>query len=479
MSEHTINTTQENLHVNGKCAPWTPYSWKSKPIKQHVEYEDQAAFEKAKAKLIQLPPLVTVDEVKKLKVHLRNVALGKAFLLQGGDCAELFDYCTKDPIENKLKVLIQMSLTLIYGARLPVVRVARMAGQYAKPRSSPTEKVDGVEYPSFRGDNINGFSVDERKPDPERLVDAYFHSSATLNYVRSLLASGFANLTRFDKWDLSHVKCSSARKEFQDIVDQILNTMDFMEVIGAVNREHELPPAFNTIDMFMSHEGLVLDYEAALTRPHVEKHSGETRYYNLSTHYVWVGDRTRQPDGAHIEYLSGIENPIGIKVGPTTDPDTLIELLDKLNPHKEIGKITLITRFGADKVHNHLSKFIKAVQKTDHIVVWVCDPMHGNTETSTCGVKTRHFNNIMSEVASCIRIHAENQSKLNGVHFELTGETVTECLGGGMELDHHNLNENYQTYCDPRLNYEQSLDMAFLIARCFEKERSGLKKCCP
>ncbi|KAI0226997.1 hypothetical protein L0F63_007413 [Massospora cicadina] len=454
---------------------WTPDSWRSKPIKQDVQYTDNHKLERCISKLSHLPPLVSPAEIENLRGQLKDVGRGKAFLLQGGDCAELFDYCSKGPIDSKIKVLIQMSLVLIWGGRVPVVRVARMAGQYAKPRSSPVEVVDGQEHPSFRGDNINGYELGQREPDPERLVQAYFHSAATLNYVRTILNSGFADLNNSHAWDLSHVRCGAIREEYQKVVNQLSDTLDFMKtikVIGAATPSH----AMHSVELFMSHEALLLDYESALTRCLPDPKTGARRWYNTSGHFLWVGDRTRQPDGAHIEYLSGIANPLGIKVGPTTDPDELVALLEKLNPGREEGRITLITRFGYKLIEKCLPAYILAVQGSGHPVVWVCDPMHGNTEMSLAGVKTRHFSNILGEVGRAFRTHAAYNSKLNGVHFELTGDSVTECVGGSMELDHHQLNDNYQTYCDPRLNYEQSLDMAFLIARYYQRERTGLQE---
>ncbi|KAJ9082886.1 3-deoxy-7-phosphoheptulonate synthase [Entomophthora muscae] len=369
-----------------------------------------------------------------------------------------------------------MSLVLLWGARVPVIRVARMAGQYAKPRSSPIEKIDGQEYPSFRGDNVNGFELDQREPDPERLVQAYFHSAATLNYVRSIINSGFADLNKPHEWDLSHVRCGAVREEYQQVVNQLSNTLDFMKTIKVIGGGNSSSQSLRSVDMFMSHESLMLDYESSLTRCLVDPNTGEKKWYNTSGHFLWVGDRTRQLDCAHIEYLSGIANPLGIKVGPTTDAGDLILLLEKLNPKREEGRITLITRFGFELIEKCLSTYIKAVQESGHPVVWVCDPMHGNTEMSSAGVKTRHFANIMGEVGRAFRIHSVCGSKLNGVHFELTGDSVTECVGGSMELEHHQLNDNYQTYCDPRLNYEQSLDMAFLIAKYYQRERTGIQE---
>ncbi|KAJ3222557.1 hypothetical protein HK099_002189 [Clydaea vesicula] len=463
---------------------WNPTSWKSKSITQDVEYSDNDALNKNLTKLSSLPPLVHHLEIDKLKNQLAEVAENKRFLLQGGDCAELFEYCSQTPLENKIKVLLQMSLILVWGGRTSVVRIARMAGQYAKPRSKPTEVINGVEYNAFRGDNVNGLPLSERKPDPHKLVEAYFHSAATVNYVRSILANGFADLHHPDNWtldsfSLQHVKSPQIRSEYQSIVDRLLDSMDFMRTIGADSPEDTTSNnPLNTVDMFMSHEGLLLDYETSLTKKVSVKVNGQTeeRFYNLGAHFIWIGDRTRQLDGAHIEYFRGVQNPIGVKVGPSMEPEELIRLLDILDPNFETGKVTLITRYGATKISNYLPSHIKAVQQTRHKVVWCSDPMHGNTELAQGGYKTRRFENIAAELGKAFRIHKDCNSQLGGVHFELTGEKVTECTGGSMEMTEAELPENYQTYCDPRLNYEQSLDIAFLIAKYYETERKPVFK---
>ncbi|CAM0135117.1 hypothetical protein VKS41_000303 [Umbelopsis sp. WA50703] len=445
---------------------WSAESWKEKPVLQDVVYEDKTHLNKVLKKLECLPPMVTPTEIEDLRTQLKEAALGKRFLLQGGDCAELFDYCSQSPIESKLKVLLQMSLVLIWGARTPVVRIARMAGQYAKPRSKPTEMYEGKEIPSYRGDNVNGFEPEDRQPDPERLLSAYFHSAATLNYVRAILDSGFADLHKPHAWNLDHVRSGDTRKEYQAIVDRLTEAMDFMHTIGA-----DSLPSLSHVDLYTSHEGLLLDYESSLTRQLVSPATGEKKWYNTGAHFLWIGDRTRQPDGGHVEYMKGIENPVGIKVGPSTNPDDLPIILDAINPSKEIGKVTLITRYGAGNVEKLLPAHIEAVRKSGHIPVWVCDPMHGNTKSAVGGIKTRHFADIMEELTSSFKVHQSVGSKLNGVHFELTGDSVTECVGGSMDLKPSDLSTNYQTHCDPRLNYEQSLDVAFLIAQYYEKER--------
>lgn len=359
---------------------YSPTAWKSKPIKQVVTYDDQLAVTSALTKLSSLPPIVTPTEIIKLKSSLQEAALGKAFLLQGGDCAELFSYCSDDPIDSKVKLLLQMSLVLIWGSNKPVIRIGRMAGQFAKPRSSPMEVVDGKEIPSFRGDILNGFDPSERKPDPERLISAYFHSATTLNYVRGQLASGIADLHNPMDWGLGHVRDKELQAKYQKIVYSISDSLRFMRTVGA-----DTAGQLQTVDLYTSHEGLVLEYEQSLTRR--LKHPGgylpthgspdNKGWYNTSAHFLWIGDRTRQLDGAHVEYFRGIENPIGIKVGPSMKSDELVKLLDIVNPTKEIGKVTLITRYGADKVESMLGSHIEAVKGSGHIVVWQCDPMHG------------------------------------------------------------------------------------------------------
>jgi 3-deoxy-7-phosphoheptulonate synthase len=428
-------------------------------MKQSVKYSDVNATEQALRKLESLPPLVTPAEIHRLRNSLKEVALGKAFLLQGGDCAELFDYCVAPSIDAKMKLLLQMSLVLIWGGNIPVVRIARMAGQFAKPRSSLTEVVDGVEVPSFRGDIINGYPLDERTPDPRRLVDSYFHSAATLNYVRAQLASGFADLHHPFEWTLAHVKDDDTKKQYQSIVDSITDSIRFMRTIGA-----DTSSSLGSVDLYTSHEGMLLEYEQSLTRALRDPTTGTTKWYNTSAHFLWIGDRTRQLDGAHVEYFRGIENPIGIKVGPSMEDEELVRLLDVVNPNKEIGKITLITRYGCDKVAEKLPGHIRAVAESGHVVVWQCDPMHGNTRSSETGVKTRQFSSIIEELSTALRVHKELGSRLGGVHLELTGEAVTECVGGSQQITDKDLSLNYTTYCDPRLNNKQALEAAFLIA---------------
>ncbi|KKY19518.1 putative phospho-2-dehydro-3-deoxyheptonate class ii [Phaeomoniella chlamydospora] len=483
--------------------PWSPSTWTKKPIKQDVTYEDKAAFGSAIQKLERLPPLVTPQEIVKLKNSLKDVALGNAFLLQGGDCAELFDYCNQPMIEAKVKLLLQMSLVLIYGAKKKVVRVARMAGQFAKPRSSPMENIDGIEMPSFRGDNINGYepTPEARKPDPARLVDAYFHSAATLNYLRAALSSGLADLHSPLDWGLGHVVDPDLKSRYQRIVDRITDTLDMMKTIGL-----NTGGGLETVDLFTSHEGLVLEYEQAFTRlfrhppaalttqpePNIPLRERKTSlpsrlhplpptsgYYNTSGHFLWIGDRTRQLTNAHVEFFRGLSNPIGVKVGPSMPPNDIPPLLDILNPNREIGKVTLITRYGAGKISQHLPAHIAAVQASGHIPVWQCDPMHGNGRTaqvSTTGgsFKTRRFSDILSELKQALEIHRSMGSYLGGVHLELTGEPVTECVGGAEGLTEEDLSLNYTTFCDPRLNEKQALELAFLVAGFYRED--GLKE---
>jgi len=484
---------------------WSPSSWKSKSIAQDVEYPDPKHLSKVLSKLETLPPLVTPSEIERLRHQLGLVQRNEAFLLHAGDCAESFDACTHENISAKIGLILSFSLILIWGARLPVVRIGRIAGQYAKPRSSPKEKIGDREVLSFRGDNVNGLDPDDRTPDPERLLSAYFHSTATLNHVRGLLTSGFASLHHPRDWSLNHVRSPSLLKEFEHIVEGLSDALDFSRTIGVESGQASFEQGgargtVGEVDFYTSHEGLMLEYEQALTRAFplplpaaVAAHAHTTAsasvpnatekaFYNTSAHFLWIGDRTRQLTGAHVEYFRGIRNPIGIKVGPSMGGDELVRLLDIVNPLKEAGRVTLITRYGAGKIDDHLAGHIAAVQASGHGVIWICDPMHGNTQTSASGLKTRHFGTIISELTACLRIHAACNSRLGGVSLEFTGElneegfSVTECVGGSMELSEQELGLRYQSFCDPRLNFEQSLDVAFLISNYFKKERRGEKQ---
>ncbi|KAF8838237.1 DAHP synthetase [Paxillus ammoniavirescens] len=469
---------------------WTPSSWKSKHVAQAVNYPDEQHLARVLVKINALPPLVTPSEIKRLRFQLAAVQRNEAFLLHAGDCAESFDACIQQNISAKIGLILSFSLILIWGSRLPVVRVGRIAGQYAKPRSSGTERIGDQEFLSFRGDIVNGLDPNHRTPDPERLLSAYFHSAATLNHVRALLTSGFASLHHPRDWSLSHVRSPSLRDEFEKITEGLSDALDFSRTIGVDSGRDSAPfergggrGALGEVDFYTSHEGLLLDYEQAMTRefPLAGSPAGseENGYYNTSAHFIWVGDRTRQLDGAHVEYFRGIRNPIGIKVGPTLGNDELVQLLHVVNPDKEPGRVTLITRYGASKIRDHLPGHIRAVKDAEHPVVWVCDPMHGNTLTSGTGLKTRNFGTIINELTSCITLHASSGSRLGGVSLEFTGElndegfSVTECLGGSMELGEEQLAQRYQSFCDPRLNFEQSLDVAFLVSNYFKDERRG------
>lgn len=417
----------------------------------------QEAFEH----LSVLPPLVTSWEVRQLQTLLAEAAAGKRFLLQGGDCAERFDECRADVITSRLKVLLQMSLVLIFGLRRPVVRVGRFAGQYAKPRSSATETQNGQTLPSYRGDIINqpGFTNQDRLPDPRRMIDAYSYSALTLNFVRALSEGGFADLHHPEYWNLDFIQHADLADEYRGVVQAIGNALQFMETVSDAPLR-----SLERVEFFTSHEALLLPYEQALTRtvPH------QPGRYNLSTHFPWIGMRTAQPEGEHVAYARSIENPVAVKVGPEMSASWLRDLLRLLNPHHTPGRLTLITRFGASQIADHLPRLIEAVQAAGIPVLWCCDPMHGNTETTTTGIKTRHFDNILGELEQAFDIHAAMGTRLGGVHFELTGENVTECTGGARGLSEADLQHAYKSQVDPRLNGEQALEMAFRIVRKYQ-----------
>ncbi len=437
---------------------WSPSSWRRKETLQQPSYPDTDALDEVLGKLTVLPPLVTSWEIEDLKSQLAEVAAGKRFLLQGGDCAESLADCEAGVITRRVKILLQMSLVLVYGLRLPVVRVGRFAGQYAKPRTADLETRDGVTLPSYRGDIVNrpGFSESDRIPDPQYMLDAYSASALTLNFVRSLAAGGFADLHHPEYWDLDFLKHSPMEREYEAIVDDLDNALKFMEIVHGAPIE-----GLSTVEFFTSHEALLLPYEQALTRavPHSDG------IYNLSTHFPWVGVRTARLDSAHIEYARGLANPIAIKVGPNTPPDDLVRLTAVLNPANEPGRLTLITRLGSQRVSDRLPPLIEAVTRGGRSVIWCCDPMHGNTETTGSGVKTRRFSNIMAELTGAFEIHRQLGSQLNGVHVELTGDDVTECIGGARGLRESDLGRSYKSAVDPRLNGEQALELAFEIVR--------------
>jgi 3-deoxy-7-phosphoheptulonate synthase len=438
-------------------ASWSPTSWRDKQAAQQPVYRDRAALEDALRQLSRLPPLVTSWEIEALKSSLAEAAQGRQFLLQGGDCAESFDDCESAAIASKLKILLQMSLVLVHGMRKRVIRVGRFAGQYAKPRSDDRESRDGVSLPSYRGDLVNrrAFTAEDREPDPQLLLRGYERAALTVNFVRSLVAGGFADLHHPEYWDLDWVQHSPLAADYQRIVESIGEGLRFMETLAGRQVQE-----MNRVDFYTSHEGLHLHYEEAQTRqvPH------RPGFYNLSTHLPWIGVRTAQADGAHVEYFRGIANPIGVKVGPSSSPEDLIDLLEILDPHQEPGRITLICRFGVGQVEAKLPRVVEAVRRAGRPVVWVCDPMHGNTESTPEGFKTRSFENILHELELSIDIHQALGGHLGGVHFELTGENVTECVGGARGLTSAGLARAYRTQVDPRLNYEQALEMALRLA---------------
>ncbi len=436
--------------------PWKPDSWRSRVAGQQPLYPDGEAAERVVAEISRLPPLVTWGEVDKLRRQLAEAQEGGRFLLQGGDCAESFDDCTAEPIANKLKILLQMSLVLIHGMKRRVIRVGRLAGQYAKPRSADTETRNGQTLPSYRGDLINraGFSLKERSPDPELMLRAYEHAALTLNYVRALLDGGFADLHHPEYWDLDFVRNSPLEAEYRRIVQSILDSLMFMETISG-----QAPADSAGVELFTSHEGLHLMYEQAQTQFVAET----GRWYNLSTHFPWIGVRTAELGGAHVEYFRGIANPIGVKVGPQMTAEGIRRLASALNPDNEPGRLTFIHRFGAKAIAEKLPPLIDAVRTGGHRVLWICDPMHGNTETTSNGLKTRRFENILTELESAFALHEAHESHLGGVHFELTGDDVTECTGGARGLTEADLERAYKSQVDPRLNYEQALEMAMRI----------------
>lgn len=448
---------------SSKVLPWQPGSWRERPAQQSVVYPDPQALAEVLSELARRPPLVACGEVDELRGQIAQAAQGKAFILQGGDCVERFVDCDEAVITNKLKILLQMSVILTHSTRCPVVRIGRIAGQYAKPRSQSTEIVDGEEILTYRGDSIHDFSPTPRgrTPDPDRLLRGYFLAASTLNFIRSMIDGGFADLHQPYTWNLYGIEKSAQWPEYKATVERILDAIHFMESFGGVN-----PDKLQRVTFYTSHEALHLPYEEALTRR--DTRSG--RYYNLGAHMVWVGDRTRHPDGAHAEYLRGIANPVGVKVGPAADPAELVRLLDVINPSREAGRITVITRLGRDHVAARLPAIVQAVRSSGHLVAWSCDPMHGNTVAMN-GRKTRLFEAILADLRATFACHESLGSISAGVHFELTGDDVSECIGGSAVPGEQDLNRNYRTYCDPRLNYDQSLEMAFLIASTLASNR--------
>ncbi|MGD9815654.1 MAG: class II 3-deoxy-7-phosphoheptulonate synthase [Hyphomonadaceae bacterium] len=439
---------------------WTPAGWRAKPAK-HIptDYPDPAALARVEEQLRSYPPLVFAGEARNLKARLADVAAGKAFLLQGGDCAESFKEFHPNTIRDTFRTLMAMSVVLTFAASRPVVKIGRMAGQFGKPRSELTETQNGVTLPSYRGDNINGmeFTPEARTPDPERLMKAYAQSAATLNLIRAFANGGYADLHNVHRWMVGFVADSPQGKRYQEIADRISEAIDFMQACGITP---ESVPQMKQVDVYTSHEALLLGYEEAMTR--IDSTSGD--WYDTSAHFVWIGDRTRQPDGAHVEFARGIKNPIGMKCGPSLEPEELLRLIDILNPNDEPGRLTLIARFGADKVEAGLPKLVRAVVKEGRNVVWSCDPMHGNTLKTGAGYKTRPFDRILGEVRAFTSILPAEGAYPGGVHVEMTGQQVTECLGGASAVTEEDLSSRYHTHCDPRLNGQQALDLAFLIA---------------
>ncbi|MEL6643648.1 MAG: 3-deoxy-7-phosphoheptulonate synthase class II [Pseudomonadota bacterium] len=451
-------------------AEWQKTGWRSKPRVQMPDYTDAEALARVEAKLSEYPPLVFAGEARRLKAELGKAASGEAFLLQGGDCAESFADFKADSIRDTFKVMLQMAIVLTYGAKVPVIKVGRMAGQFAKPRSAPVEVQDGVELPSYRGDIINelDFTAEARIPNPKKMLQAYTQAAATLNLLRAFSTGGFADVHHVHSWTLGFTDRDEAEK-YRDMASRIQDTLDF---IGAAGMTAETTHELGTVDFYTSHEALLLEYEEALTR--VDSTSG--KWVAGSGHMIWIGDRTRQPDGAHIEFARGVLNPIGMKCGPSTSVDDLKRNMATLNPDNEPGRLTLICRFGAGTVGEHLPRLIKAVREEGANVVWSCDPMHGNTIKSSTGYKTRPFESVLREVQEFFSVHAAEGSIPGGVHFEMTGQDVTECTGGVRAVSDEDLSHRYHTACDPRLNASQSLELAFLVAEELSARRSAPAK---
>jgi 3-deoxy-7-phosphoheptulonate synthase len=447
---------------------WTPQSWRAKPAK-HIpsDYPDAGAVTRVEDELRRMPPLVFAGEARRLKSLLGNVAEGKAFLLQGGDCAESFKEFSADNIRDTFRLILQMAVVLTFAGGKPVVKVGRIAGQFAKPRSEPIETIDGVTLPSYRGDNINGmeFEAGVRAPDPERLLKAYGQSSSTLNLLRAFAGGGYADLYNIHRWTLGFVADSPQGARYKELAEKISESLTFMAAIGVTPDTH---PEMHRVEFFTSHEALLLGYEEAMTR--VDSTSGD--WYDTSAHMLWIGERTRQLDGAHVQFMKGVKNPIGMKCGPTMEADDLLRLIDVLNPANEPGRLTLIGRFGADKIADRLPRLMEATKRSGRSVVWSTDPMHGNTLKANNGYKTRPFDRILSEVKAFVEIAGAEGVHPGGVHLEMTGQNVTECLGGARALTEGDLADRYHTHCDPRLNGEQALELAFLVAEKLRALRS-------
>ena len=448
--------------------PWTPTSWRAHEARQLPSYPDAAALDAVERELQSYPPLVFAGEARDLTTQLADVEAGKAFLLQGGDCAESFADFHPNNIRDTFRVLLQMAVVLTFASKMPVVKVGRMAGQFAKPRSGDFEEIDGVSLPSYRGDNVNdiAFTAAARTPDPERMRTGYMQSAATLNLLRAFASGGYANLHQVHKWNLDFTGRSLWSDQYKALADRIGEALDFMAACGI---SPETVPQLKGTSFFTSHEALLLGYEQAMTRQ--DSLTGD--WYDTSAHMLWIGDRTRFPGSAHVEFLRGVGNPLGLKCGPTTEPDDLIRLIDTLNPGNVPGQLTLITRFGDDKVAAHLPRLIRAVQAEGKRVIWSCDPMHGNTVKAAGGLKTRPFDRILAEVKNVFAVHRAEGSHAGGIHIEMTGQNVTECTGGAIAITDEGLADRYQTQCDPRLNASQSLELAFLIAEALKGEREA------
>lgn len=445
---------------------WTPESWKSKTAKQLPDYKDQGAVDEAVSTLKAMPPLIFAGECRTLKKRLAAASRGEAFLLQGGDCAESFKEFSAINIRDTFRVILQMAVTMTYGAGTPIIKIGRVAGQFAKPRSKPTETQDGVELPSYKGDIINGieFSKEAREPDPNRMVQAYHQATATLNLLRAFSRGGYADLNRVHQWNLGFVQRSEQSRQFEELASRIDAAMQFMKACGI---DGETMPTLRNTEFFTSHEALLLPYEQGLSR--VDSTTGD--WYDCSGHFLWIGDRTRQADGAHVEFLRGVHNPLGIKCGPTSDADELIKLLDILNPNNDEGRITLISRMGHTQVDDHLPALLRRVKAEGRNVLWSCDPMHGNTIKSDNGYKTRPFEFLLKEIQDFFAAHRAEGTVPGGIHLEMTGQNVTECTGGLYNLSEAELENRYHTHCDPRLNADQSIEMAFLLAEELNKVR--------
>ena len=449
---------------------WKPNSWRNYPVVQMPTYPDESKVNSVEAKLSFKPPLVFAGEVQALKKSLALAEKGNAFILQGGDCAESFSQFSANGIRDTFKVLLQMAVILTYGSSIPIIKIGRIAGQFAKPRSSDVEIIDGIELPSYRGDMINDmeFNKTARQPDPQRLIDGYEQSAATLNLIRAFAQGGMANLEKVHEWTLGFLNNTPETDKYREIANRISESLNFMKACGLTSSS---VPQLRETDFFTSHEALLLNYEEALTRE--DTITAEKGWYATSAHLLWVGDRTRQFDHGHIEYLSGIQNPVGIKCGPSLEKDDLIRLLDKVNPNNETGKVVLICRMGSEKVNEHLPKLIKNIKANGKSVTWCCDPMHGNTIKASNGYKTRRVAEILNEVNNFFLVHKSEGTLPGGVHFEMTGSNVTECLGGANEVKESDLGSRYHTHCDPRLNGSQSLELAFLVSDLIKSFRNG------